>query len=598
MASVQTLVDVYLQGIDRRRGRVAFRRKQDGFYRDVPMEEFARAGTEIALGLIGLGLSPGDRVAILSETRLEWAQADMGILTAALISVPIYPTLTHSTVEYVLEDSGARVILAADPGQLEKLEAYRASHPELTVVVFDPGENAGDVLSLDGLRERGRRLGEERPGLHRERAATVKADDLATVIYTSGTTGPPKGVMLTHRNILSNVEDGLQVLSIGESDTALSFLPLSHILERMAGLYCMFHAGATVAYAESFDTVAQNMIEARPTIMVSVPRLYEKIYARVMDNAVRGGWLKKQIFFWARGVGLERARRKLSGRPIGGWLEARYRLAVRLVFSKLVERTGGRLRFFISGGAPLSPEIAEFFYAAGLPILEGYGLTESSPVLAVNTFEHLRLGTVGRPLPRVEIEIAEDGEILARGPNVMPGYYNMPEATAEALAGGRLHTGDIGHVDGDGYLVITDRKKDLIVTAGGKNVAPQPIENALKTDKYIAEAVVLGDRRPYLVALIVPSFDNLERYARYKGLDIKDRSDLVANERVRDLMRRRLARHQRDAASYETIKRFLILDRELTVEAGELTPTLKVKRKEITERFSAEIEQLYAAENG
>ncbi len=515
--SPKTLNDLYFQGMEKRT-RGAFRRRVAGVYEDVPVSTFADAGRELALGLVSLGMAPGDRVAILAETRLEWAEADLAILTAGLTSVPIYPTLTETTVEYVLKDSGARAIFVSNAEQAAKLERFRQLKTGFPVFVFDDAASVAGGMGLEELRARGRTLGEAEPDLYRRRAADVKPDDLATLIYTSGTTGPPKGVMLTHANIVSNVLAALQVFDLGERDTALSFLPLSHILERMAGLYCMWFAGVTIAYAGSVDTVSDDLRDVHPTVMVSVPRLYEKIYARIFDAANSGGPIKKGIFFWARSVGLARARRLLAGQPVGGWLALRFRIADHLVFAKLRARTGGRLRFFVSGGAPLAVDIAEFFYAAGLIMLEGYGLTESSPVLAINTFEDMRLGTVGKPVPGVDIRIAEDGEILARGPNIMKGYYNMPEATAEALQDGWLHTGDIGHLDADGFLVITDRKKDLIVTAGGKNVAPQPIENALKTDKFIAEAVVIGDRRPYLVALIVPNFANIESYRVVKNL--------------------------------------------------------------------------------
>ncbi len=550
-------------------------------------------GREVALGLVSCGLKTGDRIGILSETRLEWPVADLGILAAGLISVPVYPSLTEHSVRYILQNSGARAIFAADPDQAAKTERLRRDDPGLLLVVFDRAGEVEGALSLEDLRERGRSLGRAEPELIARRAAQAKPEDLATLIYTSGTTGPPKGVMLSHRNILSNVAAGLRVFDLRDTDTSLSFLPLSHILERMAGLYCMYQARTTIAYAESIDTVSENLMEVQPTVMVSVPRLYEKIYGRILDSATRSGFMKKQIFFWARSVGMERSRRLLAGAPVGSWLGLRFAVADRLVFSKLRRRTGGRLRFFISGGAPLAGEIAEFFHAAGLPILEGYGLTESSPVLAVNTFKDLRFGTVGKPLPGVDIRIAEDGEILARGPNVMLGYYDQPDATAETLADGWLHTGDIGHLDEDGFLIITDRKKDLIVTAGGKNVAPQPIENELKTDKFITEAVILGDRRPYLTAIIVPNFERLERYVRYKGIQVVDRADMTRDPQVVNLIRRRIDRHQRDAASYETIKRFHLLDRDLSVAGGELTPTLKVRRKEISERFRDEIDALY-----
>ncbi len=595
--SPKTLNDLYFQGMEKHT-RGAFRRRVAGVYEDVSTSTFADAGREMALGLVSLGMAPGDRVAILAETRLEWAEADLAILSAGLASVPIYPTLTESVVEYVLKDSGARAIFVSGTEQAAKLGRFRQQRHSFPVFVFDDATSVTGGMGLEELRARGRALGEAEPDLYRRRAADVKPDDLATLIYTSGTTGPPKGVMLTHANIVSNVLAALQIFDLGERDTALSFLPLSHILERMAGLYCMWFVGATIAYAGSVDTVSDDLRDVHPTVMVSVPRLYEKIYARIFDAATKGGPIKKGIFFWARSVGLARARCLLAGKPVGGWLALRFRIADHLVFAKLRARTGGRLRFFVSGGAPLAPDIAEFFYAAGLIVLEGYGLTESSPVLAINTFKDIRLGTVGKPVPGVEIRIAEDGEILARGPNIMKGYYNMPEATAETLQDGWLHTGDIGHLDADGFLVITDRKKDLIVTAGGKNVAPQPIENALKTDKFIAEAVVIGDRRPYLVALIVPNFANIESYRVVKNLGKMSLAELVRHPRVLDLMRRRIERHQTDAAPYEKIRRFHILDNELTLEAGELTPTLKVKRKQVVQKYAARIEALYAEEAG
>ena len=594
MAQVKTLNELYFHGIEAHRGKDAFLRRIGGAYQAVTVEEFAQAGSEIALGLVSLGLAVGDRVAVLGETRLEWAEADMGILTAGLVSVPIYPTLTSGTVTYVLEDSGARALFVSNPEQAAKAEEVRAKRADFTIIAFDDAAGAPGAISLDELRERGRRLGEGEPGLHRQRADAVGPDTLATIIYTSGTTGPPKGVMLSHGNIVSNVHAGLQFFDIGPTDRTLSFLPLSHIFERMVGLYCMWHQGVTIAYAESVDTVGDNMVEVRPTIVVSVPRLYEKIHARVLNNATQGGPIKKNIFFWAQGVGIKRARRLLDHQSPGLWLNFLYAVAHKLVFSKLQARTGGRLRFFISGGAPLSRKVGEFFYAAGLTVIEGYGLTESSPVITANREGDIRFGTVGKPLPGVEVRIAEDGEILAQGPNIMMGYYNMPEATAETLKDGWLHTGDIGLFDEDGNLVITDRKKDLIVTAGGKNVAPQPIENKLKTDRFITEVMLIGDSRPYLVALIVPEFVNLENYAVYKSISFKDRKDLVANDRIRDLLRRRIAHHQRHAAPYETIKKFHLLDHDLSVEANELTPTLKVKRKTIATRYAAEIEALYA----
>ncbi len=589
--TVRTLNDIYRVALSERAKPDAFRTKRDGDYQDVSSADFSRAGHEIALGLIALGLETGQKVALLSPTRLEWAQCDMGILLAGLISVPIYPTLTESTVEYVLTDSGADAVFVADDEQAAKVAVFRSRHPDLPMIQFDGGGQGS--MTLDALRERGRELGAKNPELAEQRGASVGPDDVATLIYTSGTTGMPKGVMLTHHNIVANVLGSLEALPIHKDDTCLSFLPLSHILERMAGLYVMVWSGVTIGYAESIDTVPQNLQEVRPTIMISVPRLYEKMYARILDAARQGGPVKKNLFHWARKTGLRHARQVLAGSKPGPWLDLQVAVARKLVFSKLQARTGGRLRFFVSGGAPLSKEIAEFFYVAGIPILEGYGLTESSPVIAVNTPTHLRMGTVGKPVPGVQVRIAEDGEILAKGPNIMKGYYNLPEETAAVLKDGWLYTGDIGHLDADGYLVITDRKKDLLVTAGGKNVAPQPIENALKTDRYISMAVVLGDRRPCLAALIVPDLEQIERYARDEGIAFTSATDLVKHPAIHDLIRRRIVWYQRDAARFEQIKEFHLLDHELTIEDGELTPTLKVKRKVVTERYAKEIEAMY-----
>jgi long-chain acyl-CoA synthetase len=425
-------------------------------------------------------------------------------------------------------------------------------------------------------------------------ALQAAPDDLATLIYTSGTTGDPKGVMLSHGNIASNVTTSVDLFSFTPEDECLSFLPLSHIFERMFGHYCMFHAGVVINYAESIDTVPANMLEIRPHLMASVPRLYEKIYARVLDSVRTSSALRKRIFAWGRRVGEEWAEATIAGRPLPAGLRVQKALADRLVFAKLRARTGGRIRFFISGGAPLSPDIARFFYAAGLPILEGYGLTETSPVMAVNTFRHHRLGTVGKAIPDVEIRIAPDGEIVTRGPNVMCGYFNKPEATAEAVdEEGWFHTGDIGMLDADGFLSITDRKKDLIVTAGGKNIAPQPIENLAKSSKFVATAVMIGDRRPFPVMLVVPNAAQVKGWADHKGLPDGELEQLLGLPEVRQKIEREVRMTLRDLAQFEMPKKLLLLARDFTVEAGELTPTLKVRRRIVEERHRSAIEALY-----
>jgi long-chain acyl-CoA synthetase len=401
-------------------------------------------------------------------------------------------------------------------------------------------------------------------------------------------------VMLTHGNITSNVTTSCRLFSFRDDDECLSFLPLSHIFERMFGHYCMMHAGVIINYAESVDTVASDMASVRPTLMASVPRLYEKIYGRVLDAVRAGSAVKKQIFFWGKRVGEAVVDRRMANRPVPAPLALQFKLADKLVFEKLRARTGGRIRFFISGGAPLSADIARFFHAAGMPVLEGYGLTETSPVIAVNTFQHQRLGTVGLPIPGVEVKIAPDGEILTRGPHVMPGYFEKPEATAEALdTEGWFHTGDIGAVDADGFLRITDRKKDLIVTAGGKNIAPQPIESLAKTNKFVASAVMLGDRRPFPVMLIVPNFENLSAWAVKEGISAADPAALVARPEVQKKMDEEIRTTLKELAGFERPKKLLLLSRDFTIESGELTPKMSIKRKVVEQRHSAAIEALY-----
>jgi long-chain acyl-CoA synthetase len=425
----------------------------------------------------------------------------------------------------------------------------------------------------------------------------VKPDDLATLIYTSGTTGEPKGVMLSHDNLYSNVMAAAASIPFEGKDVCLSFLPLSHIFERMAGHYLMLHVGCSIAYAESIDTVPVDMQAIRPSIVLSVPRLYEKMYARVLENALSGGAIKKRIFFWARAVAERWADVKLAGGTPRGLLALQYRIAQRLVFSKLQQRTGGRLRYFVSGGAPLAPEINKFFYAAGLVILEGYGLTETSPVISVNIPTAFRIGTVGKPVPGAEVMIAPDGEILTRGPHVMKGYYNKPEATREVMDDeGWFHTGDIGELR-DGYLAITDRKKDIIVTAGGKNIAPQPIENTLKTNKYISQAVVIGDKRKFPVVLVVPNWENLEKWARIKNLIWTQRSQLLEMPIVRAKIEKEVYGRLTGLAKFETPKKVGLIEEDFTVERGELTPTLKVKRRVIDKAYRDLIDRLYHDES-
>jgi long-chain acyl-CoA synthetase len=449
------------------------------------------------------------------------------------------------------------------------------------------------MISFQELIQRGAAAVDKYP-TYREDALATEPADLATLIYTSGTTGPPKGVMLTHRNFCTNVIDSLKVLHIGPEDTCLSAAPLSHSFERMAGHYTMLHAGTTINYAESVEKIPDGLKEISPTIMIFVPRLYEKVYARVLEKAMSGGALKRRIFFWARAKAEKWADLQLAHQPIPKGLAMQKAIADKLVFSKLRASTGGKIRFFVSGAAPLNAEIAKFFFAAGLPIVEGYGLTETTPVISANPLESIGIGTVGPPIPNVEVKIADDGEILAKGPNIMKGYYKKPEATAEAIdANGWFHTGDIGEFDEKGYIKITDRKKDLIVTAGGKKVAPQPIEGMLKTNKFVLNVVMVGNKRKFPSLLIVPDIDVVKAWAEERNISYTDTSSLLAQPDVAAKIEREVMGSLRDLASFEMPKKITLLEEDFTIEAGELTPTLKVKRSVVEEKYAAKIEAMY-----
>jgi len=572
--------------------------KTGGVYKPISHAVVADRVRHLARGLSSLGVRRGDRVAILAENRPEWAIADFACLTAGLTDVPIYPTLPADQIAYILKDSGAVAIFVSNKAQAEKIREIRSQLPALKTVIGFDEIPALTNMSITELEKRGASGGggsetKESIATYREDALLVKPDDLATIIYTSGTTGEPKGVMLSHDNIYSNVQASRTKIPFEGEDTALSFLPLSHIFERMGGHYLMFATGTSIAYAESIDTVPVNLQEARPTIVLSVPRLYEKMYARILETALTGGFLKKKIFFWARGVAERWANEKLAGKEPGGLLATQYAIAQKLVFSKLKARTGGRLRYFVSGGAPLSPEINKFFYAAGLVILEGYGLTETSPVIAVNTPLDFQIGTVGKPIEGVEVKIAADGEILTRGPHVMKGYYNKPDATREAIdPDGWFHTGDIGELR-DGFLAITDRKKDIIVTAGGKNIAPQPLENKVKTNKYVAQAVMLGDKRKFPSMLIVPNFDQLEKWAMKRNIIWTDRAQLLRMPTIHAKIEKEVNKELAGAAHFEIPKKIGLLEHDFSIERGELTPTQKVKRRAIDKHYKALIDSLY-----
>ena len=587
---------MYFSAVDRFGARpVALRSKRDGRWVDLGYRELADRVQDLSIGLLELGVAPGDRVALLSENRPEWAIADYACLAARCTDVPIYPTLPSRHAEYILRDSSAVAILVSTPAQVDKVLAAKARLPALRhVIAFDRAAVREGVLGVEEVMARGHGA-RAAHAEWRARALAARPDDLATLIYTSGTTGDPKGVMLTHGNIASNVTMCLGLFDFSPADECLSFLPLSHIFERMFGHYMMFQAGVTINYAESFETVPADMQARRPTVMAAVPRLYEKIYGRVLESVRTSAAPRRRIFAWSRRAGEAWADRVIAGGRMPASLAVKRAIADRLVFARIRARTGGRIRLFISGGAPLAPEIIRFFYAAGLPIVEGYGLTETSPVIAVNAPGHVRLGTVGRPLPGVEVRTADDGEIVTRGPHVMRGYFDKPDATAEAIdEEGWFHTGDIGVLDGDGFLRITDRKKDLIVTAGGKNIAPQPIENLARSSKFVANAVMLGDRRPFPIMLVVPNLESVKGWAIEQRITVDDPELLLARPDVRQKIEREVRRALRDLAQFEMPKKLLLLTQEFSVETGELTPKLSVRRRVVEDRHREAIESLYA----
>jgi len=554
---------------------------------------------DLSLGLGALGVASGDRVAIVSESRPEWLMSDLAVLAAGGVTVPVYPTLTSGQMRYIVNDAGAKAAVVSTRLQLEKIQDVRHKLPSLEAVVLMDGWQSSDspsVISLDSVAERGhaRLTGEWGAGREfKERAHAVRPDQIATIIYTSGTTGEPKGVMLTHANVVSNVKAGAKVLQLTQDDVALSFLPLSHSFERAVSFIYLL-SGVTVVFAESFDTIGRDLARVKPTLLTGVPRVFEKLYDRIMDKGKSEEGLKGSIFSWAVGAGVARGEATLRGRAVGILASLQCTVADYLVFAKIRDGLGGRIRYLVSGSAPLDARIAEFFHGIGLPILEGYGLTETSPILTVNPRDAPRVGTVGRALPGIELRIAEDGEILARGPNIMKGYYNKPEATAAALEGGWFHTGDIGTIDDEGYLRITDRKKDLLVTSGGKKIAPQPIEGIIKRSPLVAEAVLLGDRRKYAAALIVPDFTALERRLKDLGRAPASRAELVSRADVLGLYQEIIDALNRDLSQFERIKKIALLPAEFSIQSGELTPTLKVKRKVIEERWWDQIEALYA----
>lgn len=599
MQEAKTLNDIYevTCSIDR---PAIMKYKRGDRWVDVTVPEFRDQVRWLSMALHDMGVKAGDRVAIVSENRPEWTIADFAILCASAVSVPVYPTLLGWQIEYILNDAGTVTVICSDAEQLQKILDIRSHVPCLqNIIACDPPANpTAGVHTFADVIERGKKW----EGAHGrewfdQSWKSRTPDDVATLVYTSGTTGNPKGAMLTHGNITSNVTTVRDVVPFKAGDVALSILPLSHILERMVD-FLYYYRGMCVAYAENVTKVADNLAEIRPQYFAAVPRLFEKMRARVLETIATAPAARQKIFYWALKVAEERLPYRVEHKPMPFGLKIRSAVADKLVFSKILARLGGRVKYVVSGGAPLSPDLASFFIGAGVEIMEGYGLTETSPVIAVNRPDKRRIGTVGPVIPGIEVRIEADGEIVTRGPHVMKGYWNNPEATAQAIdADGWFHTGDIGIIDEDGFLHITDRKKDIIINAYGKNIAPQPIEALLKSSPYVGTPVLIGDRRKYLSALIVPNFEKLEREAAALGVKVSSREELVENDRVRQLIQDEIDRFNQNLDRQEKIRRFALLPRDFTIEDDEITPSLKVKRKMIDKKYKAIIDGMYADEN-
>jgi long-chain acyl-CoA synthetase len=592
-----TLAKMFWNRVERSGDKPAQQAKRDGAWKTFTWKEVGETVRELAAGLLALGRKKGDAVGILSASRAEWVQADFAIFSVGCVTIPIYPTYPADLIQYIVNDAGVRTLFVEDATQLAKVLEVQGKMEGLEQIVVMQGHEAKEpstrIMTWDQLRRLGR---EKQDALKSEIASRVsdgRPEDVATIVYTSGTTGPPKGVVQTHGNHMAALDAAAQTTTIAEGDVHLLFLPLAHSFARLES-FIGIHRGLVTAFAENIDKLRDNLPEVRPHFICSVPRVFEKVYAGVLAKAEAGSPLKKKIFHWAVGVGKEVSRLRQAGKPVPGGLAFKARLAHKLVFSKMHAALGGRLRFAVSGGAPLSREIAEFFHAAGILILEGYGLTETCPVLTNNRENRFKFGSVGLPLPSVEVKIAPDGEILGRGRNIAKGYFKRPDATAEVfLSDGWFATGDIGRIDEDGFVFITDRKKDLIVTAGGMNIAPQNIENLLKGDPFISQVMVYGDRKPYPVALITINPEELTKFATAEGILSLDPATLVKHPKVVERVARIVEQRNGELQSYAKIKRFTVLPGDFTAENGFLTPTLKVKRKVIRDKYQDAIDQLY-----
>jgi len=595
MNEPRNLVELFLSQVQAHGGAAALRFKKEGRWRSMSWTDWAQEVKCLARGLIKLGMQPRDAIALVANNRPEWVHFDLATLMAGGILVSIYPTLTAGEVNFIMQDAKARFAVVENAAQLAKLQPASVVPLVEKIILIDGQSDDPRVIPYAAFKQSGEGGGDR---LLESRYQDVGPHEVATYIYTSGTTGRPKGAMITHDNILFITDSVLKVFEIRTDDSVISYLPLSHVYERVGGFYTALRAAIPVAFAESIEKMTANLVEVKPTILCAVPRVLEKAYGAIQDKISSGPALARSMFNWALKIGYKTSPYRLAHKPLPYALGLQHNLAKKLVYDKIADRFGGKLRFIAVAGAPMSKKIAEFFDALNIVVLEGYGMTECAAPATLNTLRKARFGTVGLPLPGVQLKIAEDGEILLGGRSVFVGYFGMPEATAETLVNGWLHTGDIGEIDPDGMVRITDRKKDLIVTSGGKNIAPQKIENLMIADQYIAQVMVIGDKRNYLTALIAPAFDAVRQYAQDHGFSVPDRAAAARLPQVMELLKGRVELINKQLAKFETIKDFRLLENDLALETGELTPTLKVKRKVVLEKYKPLIEQMYADKTG
>jgi long-chain acyl-CoA synthetase len=593
-----TLVELLKDSVDSAPDKDVLRFKQDKVWVGMTGRRLLERVRNVALGLYRLGIRSGDRIAILAESGPLWSITDFAVLSNGAVNIPIYPTQPPHQVEYILRDAEPKLLFISSARQMKRVDSALKKFPDLKIIPFQPIADGENLIPFNSIEEDGAGLASEQPDLYEIISSDVLPSDLASIIYTSGTTGEPKGALLTHSNITFNALSAGAFLDIESGGVMLSFLPLSHIFERMV-LYLCLNRGVQINYATGIETVASDIQDVNPTLMSTVPRLLEKIYGRIQKNAAEGGEIKKRLFNWSMGVARRYTQLSTMRKPTPPLLQLQREIADQLVFAKMRDAVGGKIERMVSGGAALPSELALVFTGAGIPVLQGYGLTETSPVIAVNTLEHNRVGSVGRPLPGLDAKIADDGEILTRGPHVFQGYFNKPEETAAAFTNEPeserwFKTGDIGLFDADGFLFITDRKKDLIKTSGGKYVAPQMLEGMINQSDFVEQTVIVGDKRKYVSALIVPDFERLRAWAKDQGISTSSKKELIADRRVVDLIKSDVNRLTKELADYEKVKRIGLLADEFSIDGGELTPTLKIKRRVVEEKHKELIESLYS----